>query len=443
MGKTKTIYSIDELKEFLLTRTPSLFVSSKTSTVLPYTIPEKFENLTIVDLSQIPGKCEMQGDKVRVTGGITWRDFRDFALSNNRQVKTYPTEDSANVLAGVATSCTGERCFGHGTLRDQIVELEYIDSWGNIKHLSSSKDLIDYELFAGNKENIEILKNYQKTYQKYDSFKNAPFPRLRKETDLMTGTEGQLGIVTSCLLETTKNESLKYLFLKVPRWEVDFEPHLEVYESVQNLRSSIHAVELLDSNSLSYLEPEERPVENKDLIILELFESDFEKVYEDLISRLTLTSDEDVFEISQGKFQKIRMGIPRAVFERNTAMGVVKKGTDVQQPGKNFRNLLKKYREFIDAGIGYNLFGHFGDAHLHFNFMPLPEQVDDAQKLLKELYKDVLNYEGSPFAEHGIGLLKQPFIKDFLEPIHLRMFQLLKANFDPHNQLFPLGYLNI
>ena len=40
------------------------------------------------------------------------------------------------------------------------------------------------------------------------------------------------------------------------------------------------------------------------------------------------------------------MAIPRATFERNTQMGVIKKGTDVQVSGENFEDLLKIYREF-------------------------------------------------------------------------------------------------
>ena len=31
-------------------------------------------------------------------------------------------------------------------------------------------------------------------------FKNAPFPRLEKETDLMVGMEGQLGVVPKLIL---------------------------------------------------------------------------------------------------------------------------------------------------------------------------------------------------------------------------------------------------
>lgn len=440
MSTRVTLYSLNELRSFILKADPALYVSSQTSTVLPYTKPESFQKLAIVDLNQIPGSMKMQGNLIKAEGAVSWKDLSDFAKSNNRQVKTYPTEEAANVLAGIATSCTGERCFGHGTLRDQIVELTYMNHEGKEITLKRDEKLFDHEFF---KDKKQLLEQYQNFYKEYASFKNAPFPRLENQTDLLTGTEGQLGIVTSCLIETTINDTLKYLFVTVPKWEEDYTPHLEIFEKVQNLRNKIHSCELLDSNSIAYLDPDERPVSDKDVIVFEIFEKDFEDVYESLLSQLTKVTDEDIFEIPGHRFHQIRMGIPRAVFERNTAMGVVKKGTDVQVNGKDFSKLLDKYREFSITGIGYNLFGHFGDAHLHFNFMPTKDQIELAQENLESLYNDVLTWKGSPFAEHGIGLLKQDFIRPFLSQVHFEMFKFLKSKMDPKNQFFPLGYMNL
>ena len=93
------------------------------------------------------------------------------------------------MLAGIATSASGERSFGFGPLREHITEVEYLDFEGKEQILYSKNLLINHPLFQSEKGK-KLLEAYQKSYEKYDGFKNAPFPRLEKETDLMVGMEG-------------------------------------------------------------------------------------------------------------------------------------------------------------------------------------------------------------------------------------------------------------
>ena len=116
--------------------------------------------------------------------------MKQYCQSKGLEILTSPTEESAFVLSGLATSCTGERCFGYGTLRDQVVRLKYLNYQAEEVELSSD-DPIENIIDGG-----EVLKNYQSDYKSYENFKNAPFPRFEKATDLQIGAEGQLGVVT-------------------------------------------------------------------------------------------------------------------------------------------------------------------------------------------------------------------------------------------------------
>ena len=80
--------------------------------------------------------------------------------------------------------------------------------------------------------------------------------------------------------------------------------------------------------------------------------------------------------------------------------------------------------------------------HLHFNFLPKSEEVQKVDERLKKLYKKVKTIKASPFAEHGLGLLKKPFINDFWNEEVIKVFRELKKEHDPHNIFFPEGYLN-
>ena len=145
--------------------------------------------------------------------------------------------------------------------------------------------------------------------------------------------------------------------------------------------------------------------------------------------------------MNASKCRDLRVSVPRAIFEVNSRMGVTKKGTDVQVGEDKFRELLSFYREMANKGVPYNLFGHFGDAHLHFNFMPTPDKNDFCNEQLETLYGKVLEWKGSPFAEHGIGLLKRKFIAPFYTETEKTVFRALKKQFDPNGQFFPEGFM--
>jgi FAD/FMN-containing dehydrogenase len=433
--KTKSFYSNEELVPYVKAGLPTLFHSSQTSTVIP------FENIkgilnpeTIMgNLSTIKGHLEFTKENdLFVSGFVTWKEAKEFCRSHGREIMTSPTEELAGVLAGIATSCTGERSFGFKNLRSQIIELHYLNYEGIEKKLSADKKLqLSFD-----------LTNYQNDFTPYQNFKNAPFPRLEVETDLMTGTEGQLGVITSAVLKTIAYEEETYLFILLPKWEEDFEPHLEIFQAVQAFRNEIRACEFIDSNSLSYLPPEKIPGKNQDIVFLEIRKSAFEEIYENLLAKLTLISEENIFEMNSGKCRDLRVSVPRAIFEVNSRMGVSKKGTDVQVSADKFRELLSFYRKYALLGIDYNLFGHFGDAHLHFNFMPTPDKNDFCNLELERLYEAVLKWHGSPFAEHGIGLLKKKFIAPFYNDTQRLVFRQLKKEFDPKGQFFPEGFMS-
>ncbi|MCY4644832.1 MAG: FAD-binding oxidoreductase [Bacteriovoracales bacterium] len=442
---TLTIKSLDDLAAHIKAKHPSLYFSSQTSTVIPFDrllrSPHK-NGMDLVNLSQIPGEMEWAGKNLLCRGGVTWKEAGEFCLESGREIMTYPTEELACVLAGVATSCTGERSFGYGTLRDQVVSLTTLGKEGKAIHLKKNRKLLEHSLFQDQRAK-DLLKAYGDSYREYEGFKNAPFPRLETEVDLMIGLEGQLGVVTEVELQTIPKGHSRYLFFELPPWEKDDSSHLEILERVQPLRRLIRCCELIDSNGMEFLEKSLRPATGKDFIFLEILEEHFDEICERLASSLGPIGENQMYEMPVSKFQKLRMAIPRAVSEENSRRGVIKKGTDIQVRTEQMAKLMGLYRKLAGKGIPYTLFGHFGDAHLHFNFLPTAKEADACERSLESLYGEVLKMKGSPFAEHGIGLIKQKFIRPFLSDIHFEMFRYLKSTMDPLNIFFSNGYLNL
>ena len=435
----KSIYpkALDELKRHIMGGQPSLYCCSRTSTVIPYDQLDKYTQskaLEVVDLSLMPKKMDLLADGFLVVrGAVTWRDAQDFCKSRGRTLLAWPTEMNASALAGIATSATGEKSFGNGPLHSHLRRLCYLNHEGHEVELRSDHA---FEL-AGHEADLEA---YQKSFRPFLNFKNGPFPRFERQLDLMLGTEGQLGVIIEAEFKTAPLVPFTYMFLKLPRWEMDPRPHIDLVEKVQKWRGQIQGCELLDANCLAFLDAEERPFNNADMVTLEIRTADFEMVHQQFLSQLMI-AEEDMFEIEESKFQKIRVQVPQRIFETNSRKSISKKGTDIQVQVEKFSDLLELYKTASQLGVDYGLFGHIGDRHLHFNFMPTHEQQAKVDNFLADLYQKIVSWQISPFAEHGIGFLKRQFIRPYHQEIHHKVFHLLKAKHDPKNIFFPMGFM--
>ncbi|MEM1433696.1 MAG: FAD-binding oxidoreductase [Pseudomonadota bacterium] len=87
-------------------------------------------------------------------------------------------------------------------------------------------------------------------------------------------------------------------------------------------------------------------------------------------------------------------------------------------------------------------YGHIGDGNLHLNILK-PAGLDKeafferCHQLSPRIFAAVAARAGSISAEHGVGLLKQPFLEYSRGPEELRLMQGLKAVFDPDQILNP------
>lgn len=442
--KTATPKSLPDLSGHLQSGRPVIFASGRSSTVIPWEkdLSKMLGDTLIVDLGSLPKDLEMVGDALKVSGPVTWREARAFLRSRGRDLMTFPTEDSAFLLAGIATNATGEHAFSFGPLRRQVEHLCFYNFQGERISLSGHRNIEESGLLKASPLLLEKFKNYRREQEKYQNFKNAPFPQLVHETDLMAGTEGQLGVVVEATFKTRPFLASHFLFVELPQWVSNIELHLEVFEKVQHFRSELLSCELLDAHSLSYVNDDYGLRKERDYIFFEIRADEFEKVYEQLLSQLQGIDVNSFFEMSEAKCNSLRRDIPRMINERNSRRGIVKKGTDAQVSAERFRELLVYYQSWAALGIDFVLFGHIGDAHLHFNFLPNKDQLTQVEAELAKFYRFVLSIDGSPFAEHGIGLIKQKFIRPFYPLAVLDFFKEIKASLDPQQTLFPQGFMN-
>jgi FAD/FMN-containing dehydrogenase len=88
------------------------------------------------------------------------------------------------------------------------------------------------------------------------------------------------------------------------------------------------------------------------------------------------------------------------------------------------------------------LFGHVGDGNLHINVMK-PDAMDRADFFAKtksadrDLFALVQKHHGSISAEHGVGLLKKPFLSYSRSEAELGVMRTVKRALDPNGILNP------
>lgn len=425
----------NELKSLLSTySTPLIIQGAATSTV---TDVHNLDGYKVISVQKMDKRININGNQVTVRGPVSWKDLEMELQGSGLALKTYPTEMNAHVLAGLATSATGEHAFHYGSLKEQVVEVQVIDGTG-VEHNFKREILLEDSDYLADKN---LLGLYQQSFGAYLHLKNGPFPRLVTECDLAIGFEGQLGVITQASLELAKKVSTSYFFIRLPAWDKNYSTHLKLFAWLQTVREKVLAAELIDSHSLEY-SIDESLEQGSDYLFLEIDWSYFDSVIAELVAIEGIEEDQ-VFEIGESRFHKLRESVPQGINEHNSLHGIVKKGTDTQLLGEGFEKLLAIYKQWSELDIDFALFGHFGDGHLHFNFLPTNEQQDQVDALLEQFYIKVLALGGSPFAEHGVGLLKQRYIRPFYGEIQYAMFSYLKEQFDPKGILFPEGFMRL
>ena len=102
-----------------------------------------------------------------------------------------------------------------------------------------------------------------------------------------------------------------------------------------------------------------------------------------------------------------------------------------------YEALATRYPDFV-----IYFFGHVGDGNLHVNVMkpdamPVSDFLEQCHGTDRVLFDLINRHRGSISAEHGIGLLKKPFLSYSRSAAELALFQRIKRALDPKGLLNP------
>jgi glycolate oxidase len=114
---------------------------------------------------------------------------------------------------------------------------------------------------------------------------------------------------------------------------------------------------------------------------------------------------------------------------------------DATAPRSRIAEMVGRIQEIATRHeLTIGTFGHAGDGNLHPTVVLDPADEDAPQRAHRafaELFAHAIEMGGSITGEHGVGMVKLPYLDRQLGSAQLALMRRIKAAFDPHGILNP------
>ncbi|MFA6471806.1 MAG: FAD-linked oxidase C-terminal domain-containing protein [Candidatus Latescibacterota bacterium] len=345
-----------------------------------------------------------------VQPGVITADFQKEAAGKGLFYPPEPASAQHSTIGGnVAESAGGLTCVKYGLTKQFVAGLEFVSSEGEIVRTGVYSD------------------------------REAPFDIGA----LMVGSEGTLGIVTEVALRLIPLPTGKRTILALFRTLIET---VRASNAVLSCGVEPAVLEFMDRSCIDAVRDYagvDIPEETAALLLIEL-DGDDEylaaaeaKVMSLLKSRhpVELKSAQNADE--RNALWKLRKSTSPAI----ALIGPLKFNEDICVPLSRIPEMCAFVEEL---GKRHNVrvvsFGHSGDGNLHINFMTdrkRPQEVARVKLAIEELFREAVRVGGTLSGEHGIGMMKRPYLKIALNKATIEFEKKVKQALDPSNVFNP------
>ncbi|MBN2264613.1 MAG: FAD-binding protein, partial [Candidatus Aminicenantes bacterium] len=319
----------------------------------------------------------------------------------------------------VATNAGGSRAVKYGTIRNYVRGLTFVTAAGDVLRLGGKleKSSTGYNLMH-----------------------------------LVIGSEGTLGVVTEVVLHLKAKPGITRS-LVVPFEEL--EPALETVPLIMKRGIVPLAVEFLEIEPVILTEehihkrwPTKLGTTHLLVILDAPTEDEMDRLSQDVAEACVEKGAIDVFIADTPSKQDEVLAIRSKIYD------AIKSGTveilDIAVPRAEVAGHVRKVREVAARhGMWLPTFGHAADGNVHTHIMkaryedgrmvPVPESEWRAKADLvrEELFRDCRARGGVISGEHGIGLVKKPYLSLVLDEPQIELMRGIKRIFDPRGIMNP------
>ena len=260
-------------------------------------------------------------------------------------------------------------------------------------------------------------------------------------TSLIVGSEGTLGVITEVTLKLIpKPQAVSTLLALLP----DLPSAGRAVTGVLRRGLLPRCMELLDEQTLALVRPEAGlPISEaaRALLLIELDgdEHALEHQLEVCGNALTDIGAIDVL-VARHSGERDRLWASRRELSRALRkVARYKLAEDVVVPRSKIPDLIDRCRAISERfAIPMPAYGHAGDGNIHVNFL----WNDDSEKpavdrAIEALFHETIALGGTLSGEHGIGILKAPYLPLEQSPGLIALQERVKDLFDPQGILNP------
>lgn len=369
----------------------------------------------LLETAQMNKILELDRDTLTVTvqPGVLLMELAAFAEENDFLYPPDPGEKSATIGGNISTNAGGMRAVKYGVTRDYVRALTVVLPTGEILQLGG-----------------KVAKNSSGYSLK----------------DLVIGSEGTLAIITEAVLKLVPLPKVS-MSLLVPF--ADMKSAIEAVPVISRSKVTPTAIEYMSRDTIlfseSYLGKKFPDTKNDAYILLTFDGSTDEQVESDMkqIADLCLEIGAlDVYIVDTEERKKSVWSARGAFLEAIKASTTEMDECDVVVPVNKVDAFIKFTHALADEmGVRIPSFGHAGDGNLHIYICR--DALDDKawedvlEKCFDRMYAEAVKMGGLVSGEHGIGYVKQGYLKRQYGDTHIGLMQGIKKVFDERNILNP------
>ncbi|MGG3571673.1 glycolate oxidase subunit GlcD [Bacillus gobiensis] len=338
----------------------------------------------------------------------------DFIQAVEEKALFYPPDPSSMKIStiggNISENSGGLRGLKYGVTRDYVLGLEVILANGKTIRTGGklAKDVAGYDL-----------------------------------TRLFVGAEGTLGIVTEATLKLIPPPETKQTILAIYD---DIGAAARTVSSIIANKIIPATLEFLDQPTIKVVEDFARiglPTEAEAILLIEQ-DGAFEVVSRDILKIEEICFQENALNVSVAKTKQEAEALTTARRSALSALARLKPTTileDATVPRSKVAEMVLAIKEIAQKHqVEICTFGHAGDGNLHPTCITDSRdksEYERVEKAFEEIFEKAIELGGTITGEHGVGLMKAPFLEWKLGEAGVEAMKAIKTSLDPENILNP------
>ncbi|MBI2980386.1 MAG: FAD-binding protein [Chloroflexi bacterium] len=366
----------------------------------------------VLSLEKMNRILEIDKDNLMATvePGVILADLYQAVEAQGLYYPLYPGEKSATIGGNVATNAGGMRAVKYGVTRHSVLGLEAVLPTGEV---------------------VQSGGKFVKCSTGYDL------------TQLITGSEGTLAVVTKIILKLIPPPGNRDLL---------FVPFHNLHDAIESVPDILQerilpvGIEFMEKDIIDMVEQhtgKEIPLHQYQAFLLIMVEADNQDEVHRIAGRIgeicLRHGAVDVFIPGSERARRNLLEAREKFYSVIEHFGVLDIA-DVVVPRSRIADFVEKVKEIAsEYGLPLVAYGHAGDGNVHLH--PMGQGTESLEKkgkeLLRRIYEVGVSMGGTISGEHGIGFVKKGYLPVAADRGKIDLMKRVKRAFDPNNIMNP------